>query len=167
MKKYMSLIFICILTLYQSVLNAQNLAVKETVDSINTILKANPYVDNFLEISIYYSADISSNNELVVIMESPGSFKTIFKVKIADLEISVGKDFCTRMSNSFIWYCKPADTKNRNSCVSVEGTMPGGAEANYHQDNIAVMFSNRNEICGKLNSAFNNLFSEVTQSESK
>jgi|WetSurMetagenome_2_1015567.scaffolds.fasta_scaffold14215_6 hypothetical protein len=167
MKRFMFLVFIFILSLDQSVLKAQNLTVRETVDSINTLLKANPYVDNFLEISIYYSVDISSNNELVVIMESQGSFKTVFKVKIADLEISGQKDFCTRMSNTFSWYCKPADTKNKNSCVSVEGTMPGGAEANYHQDNITVMFSNRNQICGKLNSAFNNLFIEVTESESK
>ena len=161
MKKVVLLVFILGFAFIQSTLKSQGLTTREIINNINTLLKTNPYVDNFLEITFYYSVDITSDNELVVAMESEGNFKSIFKTKISDLDYSYQKDFCKKTTNTISWHCKSKDITKNNGCVYVAGTVPGGGEANYYQDNIAVMFSNKNNICDKLYDSFNQLFTKV------
>lgn len=161
MKKVVFWFFAATIAFMPSALKSQSPSNAEILNTINTLLKTNPYVDNFLEITFYYSADITPENELVITMESKGNFKSIFKSKISDLDYSYQKDFCSNSVTSIIWQCRSKDKTNADDCVYVEGTVPGGADANYHQDNIAVMFSNKNGICSKLYDSFNQLFKNV------
>jgi hypothetical protein len=167
MKKNIILVFILAFAFSQSAIKSESLTIQETLNYINTLLKANPYIDNFLEITFYYSVDITSNNELVVVMESKGSFKSILKSKISDLDHFFQKDFCKETSNSICWYCKPEDLTKDNGCVYNEIIISGGEKENHSSDNICVMFSNQNEICDKLYHAFDNLFTKVLESELK
>jgi hypothetical protein len=162
MKKVAFLLLVTWFTFISSALESQNLSTREIINDINTLLQANPYVDNFLEITFYYSIDVTSDNELVVNMESKENFKSTFKAKIFDLDNSYQKDFCNKASNSISWTCHSKDTViQKRGCVYVEGTVPGGGEANYFQDNIDVMFSNRSGVCEKLYNSFNQLFIKV------
>jgi hypothetical protein len=163
MRKFIQLLLTIILALAGYNLKAQNANVREAADTINSLLKANPYFDNFLEITINYSIEISPENVLAVKMESAGSFKTVFKIKIADLDNSRLSDSCSRANNSIYLYCKSTGVTDSDRCVIVEGTMPGGEEANFNQDNIIVMFSNRKGICKKLNEAFGQLFASISE----
>ena len=74
MKKKYILIGVLLIALSQSGLRSQSVTVKETVNNINALLKANPYVDNFLEITFFYSIEVTPDRKLVVTMESEGSF---------------------------------------------------------------------------------------------
>ena len=66
-------------------LKSQELTVKDEINSINTILKENPYRDTFLEITFYYSIDVTPEKELMVKMDFDGPFKTVLKARVADL----------------------------------------------------------------------------------
>jgi hypothetical protein len=148
-------------------LKSQNLSIQETVNYIDTLLKTNPYIDNFLEITFSYSVDITSNKELVVSMEFNGPFKSILKSKISDLDRIFQKDVCGDTSNSICWYCKHEDLAKSNACVYIENITTGGEKEGHYSNSICVMFSNRNGICEKLYNAFDHLFTKVLESESK
>jgi hypothetical protein len=160
----MPLVFVIVLAPAGYNLKAQNANIREAQETINSLLLANPYFDNFLEITINYSIEISPDNVLAVTMESAGSFKTVFKIMIADLDNSRLSDSCSRANNSIYLYCRSTGVTETDRCVMVGGTMPGGEEANFKQDNIIVMFSNRKGICRKLNEAFGQLFARISES---
>jgi hypothetical protein len=167
MRKNMILGYIFVLVCSCATLRSQDLTIRETINNIDTLLKTYPYYDSFNEIAFYYSVDITSKNELVVIMESAGAFKTIFKTKISDLEHSGQKDSCNEEPDCISWHCKSDEKTKNDGCVYVTGTIPGGIEANYYQNNISVMFSRKALICNKLYKAFNDLFTKVLESEIK
>jgi len=158
---YYIFLFVC----SGSTLQSQGLTIRETINNIDTLLETNPYYDSFNEIAFYYSVDITSKKELVVTMEAKGTFKTIFKTKISNLEHSYKKDFCKESPDCISWVCMSKDNTKSDGCVYVSGTIPGGIEANYYQNNISVMFSIDAKICDKLYSAFNYLFTKVLESE--
>jgi hypothetical protein len=143
------------------------LTIRETINNIDTLLIANPYYDSFNEIAFYYSIEITSMKELVVTMESKGTFKTIFKTKISDLEHTYKKDFCKESPDCISWLCNSKEKAKNDGCVYVSGTIPGGIEANYYQNDISVMFSKDALICDKLYNAFNYLFTKIMESEIK
>ena len=167
MKKNILLVLIFVNAFNQSDLKSQILTIRETINYIDTLLKTNPYFDNFLEITFYYSVDITANNELVVNMEFKDAFKSIVRSEISDLDHFFQKDFCNKTSNSICWYCKLEDLADYNACVYNEIINSGGGKENHYSNNICVMFSNQNEICDKLYNAFDYLFTKVLESELK
>jgi hypothetical protein len=165
MKKKYILICVLLIALSQSGLRSQSVTVKETVNSINALLKANPYVDNFLEITFFYYIEVTPDRKLVVTMEAEGSFKSVFRALISDLDYTYQQDFCKRSSNTISWNCKTEDLSKINKCVLVENIIPKTSEANYYHSNISIMFSNRNGICEELYKSLEKLFKEVSISE--
>ena len=165
MRKNMVLCYIFLIVCSWFPLQSQGLTIRETINYIDTLLMANPYYDSFNEIAFYYSVDITSKNEFVVTMESKGTFKTIFKTKISDLEHTYKKNFCKESPDCISWVCKSNNKVKNDGCVYVSGTIPGGIEANYYQNNISVMFSKDALICDKLYNSFNYLFAKVPESE--
>ena len=167
MKKMMLFVFMTGFLLRLSAGKSQDLPFRETIEYINSLLKANPYVDTFLEIIFYYSIDISTDKELVVKMEFDGPFKTILKSKIRDLNLSPQKDSTYDNPGSICWNCMTNDLTNKKKCV-INETIPTDGESEFHSsDNICVMFSKQNEVRYKLIRAFDKLFKEVLQSGSK
>lgn len=137
---------------------SQNIAVKQSIDSINAILSANPYHDGFNDISFYYSVNITQEKELVVEMSFDGPFKWIYTAKISDLDISPKPDICRESPGSFCWICRKADTGEQTSCVKAEMILNEGGSEKENASNICVSFSSRANICSDLNRRFQQLF---------
>jgi hypothetical protein len=161
MRKVILLIVFTALITGQTHLNSQSVAIKESIDSINSILKANPYVDRFNEISFYYSFDVTSEEELVVEMNFDGPFKWLYKTKISDLDLTPKKDACRESPNSLCWICKKADSTNVNSCVIAEMVYTDGGSQKENSSSICVSFSGQGLICNDLNRKFQLLFTRV------
>jgi len=157
-KTFLALILISICS-WQNNAASQNPAVTQTIDSINAILKANPFHDGFNDISFYYSVNITPDKELVVEMSFDGPFKWVYKAKISDLDLSEKKDACKDSPGSICWLCKETEPGKQNSCIQAEMILNDGGSEKENATNICVSFSGRNMICSDLNSRFQRLFS--------
>ena len=158
------MIFTVILTTCISVFNqtfSQNIEIDQSIDSINAILKANPYHDGFNDISFFYSIDITQEKELIVEMSFDGPFKWIYTAKISDLDISPKTDICRESPGSFCWICKKSDNGEQQSCVKAEMILNEGASEKEYSSNICVSFSSRANICNDLNKRFQRIFFRV------
>lgn len=156
--------YIIIVTTYISAFNqafSQNIEIDQSIDSINTILRANPYHDGFNDISFFYSIDITQEKELVVEMSFDGPFKWIYTAKISDLDIFPKTDICREAPGSFCWICKKSDSGEQQSCVRAEMILNEGAAEKEYTSNICVSFSSRANICADLNKRFQQLFLRV------
>ena len=161
--------FTVILTTYIFVFNqafSQNIEIDQSIDSINAILKANPYHDGFNDISFYYSIDITQEKELIVEMSFDGPFKWIYTAKVSDLDILPKTDICRESPGSFCWICKKSDSGEQQSCVRAEMILNEGASEKEYTSNICVSFLSRANICSDLNKRFQQLFTKV-MSENK
>jgi len=167
MKKFILLIVFILAAYSQSPIKSQDISIKESVSYINTLLEENPYVLTFLEITFFYSIDITSDKELVVKMEFEGPYKSFIKAEISDLDLTFKKDFCRENTNSICWNCISKDLSADNNCVYNENIYLEGGEEIRYTDNICVQFSNENNICGELYSALDSLFKKVMESELK
>ncbi|HAM10893.1 MAG: hypothetical protein A2X05_18875 [Bacteroidetes bacterium GWE2_41_25] len=161
MKKAIIMIVFTLLIAGQNYLNSQSVAFKESLDSINAILKANPYHDGFNDVYFYNSIDITPEKELYVEMSFGGPFKWVYKVKISDLDISLNKDICRESPNSICWVCKQSDSGLPVSCVQAEMIMEDGGSEKENASNICLSFSGRNLICNELNNKLRYLFGRV------
>jgi hypothetical protein len=144
-------------------LKSQELTVRDEINSINSLLKANPYRDTFLEITFYYSIDITSQKELVVKMDFDGPFKTNVKVKISDLNLSLQVDTALEGTSSICWYCNPGGISGEANCVYNESTTSQGEKESHYTDNICVMISRESEIRNSLIKEFDKLFQLVLE----
>ena len=139
---------------------SQNNNVRESVKYINALLKENPYLDSFQEITFYYSIDIITDNELIIKMELDGPFKTLYRSKISDLDPVAQNNPAMIASTYICWNCKSTETKENNSCVINETVYEGGNKEVHTSGNICVMFSNENNVYDKLFDEFDHLFNE-------
>jgi len=155
------MIFLMIFIAGYNLLNSQSIKCRESLDSINTVLKANPYHDGFNDISFFYSVTITPEYELIVEMSFDGPFKWVYKVKISDLDLANDRDLCRESPNSICWTCKQSDTGQPVSCVQAEMIMSDGGSEKENSSNICVSFSGRNVICSDLNKKFMYLFNCV------
>jgi hypothetical protein len=163
MKRIFILVFLAGFFSGNETLKSQELSVKDQVDSVNAILKENPYRDTFLEITFYYSIDITSEKELVVKMDFDGPFKTIVKAKITDLNRSLGIDTALEGTSSICWYCNNAGLNSDANCVYNESITAQGEKESHYTDNICVMISRENEIRDRLIKDFDKLFRRVLE----
>lgn len=159
MKKPLLAVILIFIYSWQNNASSQNPAVIHSIDSINSILKANPYHDGFNDISFYYSINITPDNELVVEMSFDGPFKWVYKAKISDLDLAPKKDVCKDSPGSICWLCKQTEQGEPNSCIQAEMIFTDGASEKENATNICVSFSGRNMICNDLNNRFQRLFS--------
>lgn len=154
MKKPALIIIVMIISVWHNPVKSQDK--NKTVDYINSLLKENPYTDDFQEITFFYSIGLTENNELVVKLEYDGPFKTIFRAKISDLK-PVAQDNPTMIPSTHLcWNCQSGD-----GCVTNETIYTSGDKEVNSAGNICVMFSNKKKIYPKLIKAFDKLFSET------
>lgn len=157
------LLVLILIAIYSGQNNAasQNPAVIQSIDSINAILKANPFHDGFNDISFYYTVNITPDRELVVEMSFDGPFKWVYKAKISDLDLSQKKDACKDSPGSICWLCRETEPGKQNSCIQAEMILNDGGSEMQNATNICVSFSGRNMICNDLNTRFQRLFSNL------
>jgi len=163
MKRIFILIFLVGFLPWIETLKSQELIVRDEINSINSLLKANPYRDTFLEITFYYSIDITSEKELVVKMDFDGPFKTIVKAKILDLNRTLQIDTALEGTGSICWYCNSAGIASETNCVYNESITALGEKESHYTDNICVMISRQSEIRNKLIKEFDKLFQLVLE----
>jgi hypothetical protein len=161
MKKVISLIVLAVLVAGNNCIFSQGVAIKESVDSINTILKANPFIDRFNEISFYYSVNISDEKELKVEMTFDGPFKWVYKVNLLELDIAPKKDVCRESPGTLCWTCKKTPSGGINSCIQAEMIFTDGGSQKENSSNICVSFSGQGMICNDLNKRFQLLLTKV------
>lgn len=163
MKSLVLLIFLTFFFPGVDTIKSQELSTRDEINSINSLLKANPYRDTFLEITFFYSIDISSDKELLVSMDFDGPFKTIVKVKIADLGRSFIRDTAYEGKSSICWYCKTDEIIKENNCIYNETITSGAEKESHYSDNICVMFAKDSNIREELITAFDKLFKRVLE----
>jgi len=163
MKRMIILVFLTSVLSGNATIKSQDPAIREDISYINSLLKANPYRDTFLEITFYYSIDISAEKELVVNMDFDGPFKTIVKTRIIDLGSSFLRDTAYEGKSSICWYCKTEDSKQENKCVYNVTITPGTENESHYSDNICVMFSKESDIREILVKTFDRLFKKVLE----
>jgi hypothetical protein len=161
MKKHIFLIIIAAYISGQNPINSQNIRFKETIDSLNSILKSNPFIDRFNEISFYYSVDITDEKELKVEMTFNGSFKWVYTAKISELDLTPKRDVCRESPGTLCWTCKKTGSDQVTSCVMAENIYTDGGSQKENSSNICVSFSGQGMICNELNNKFQFLFSKV------
>ncbi len=164
MKKIAAFIFLnCILPF--NLIMSQPKDVRENIRNINALLQANPYTDTFLEITFYYSVDVTPEKELVVNMDFDGPFRTIFKAGISDLDRTLRIDTALEGTSSICWYCKQDTSRKPANCIINETVTKDGEKDSHFTDNICVMISRKSEIRSKLIEEFGNLFRKVLEQE--
>lgn len=156
---------ICILiagfTSGYNTINSQSVSIKESIDSINALLKANPYVDGFNNIEFYNSVNITPEKELVVEMSFDGPFRWVYRVSISELDLSPKNDICSESPSSICWICKKTAADKVNSCIQAEMIFAEGNSETENASNICISFSRRSNICNELNNRFMLLFEQV------
>lgn len=144
-------------------IKSQELTARDEINFLNSLLKANPYRDTFLEITFYYSIDITSDKELVVKMDFDGPFKTVLKAKVAELGKSFLRDTAYEGNSTICWYCITDDTKKENNCVLNETITSDAEKESHYSDNICVMFARDSNIRNDLIKNFDKLFQLVLE----
>lgn len=161
MKRVISLLILTFFLSGFEPVRSQELSPGEEVGYINSLLKANPYRDTFLEITFYYSIDITTEKELVVKMDFDGPFRTIIKAKISDLGRSFTRDSSYEGNSSLCWYCKSEDAKKISDCVYNETITSGSEKESSYSNNICVMFAKDSNIREEILKAFDMLFKRI------
>ena len=128
------------------------------IDSINAILKENPYHDGFNDISFFYAINITLDNELVVEMNFNGPFRWVYKANIKDLDLTTREDICIESPSSLCWVCKDIVPGKQNSCIEALMILNEGEPDKQNASNICVSFSGRGMICHDLDQKFRRLF---------
>ena len=144
-------------------IKSQELSAREEINYINSLLKANPYRDTFLEITFFYSIDITPDKDLIVNMDFNGPFKTVLKANVRDLGNSFVRDTSYEGNSSVCWYCKPNEATKVINCVYNETITSETEKESHYSDNICVMFARDSNIREDLIKAFNRLFKLVIE----
>ncbi len=142
---------------------SQDPTVREEINHINSLLKANPYRDTFLEITFFYSIDITPDKELIVNMDFDGPFKTTLKASLLHLNTTFQIDTALEGTSSICWYCKPDEKTRQTNCVYNESITKEGEKESHFSDDICVMISRQDKIRNELIMAFDTLFKRVLE----
>ncbi|MBK7711499.1 MAG: hypothetical protein IPJ37_11470 [Bacteroidales bacterium] len=160
-----TIIFVLLTSLLTGIsgLRAQELTLNEEINKINSILKSNPYRDTFMEITFYYSIEITQDEELIVSMEFNGPLKTKSKARIADLNLSFQIDTALEGTSSVCWYCKTVELSGKGDCVYGESITTQGAKETHYSDNMCGMITRDAVKRDQLIKAFGELFRKVIE----
>ena len=163
MKRIIVFVFLTHLLSGITTVKSQDTTAREEINYINSLLKANPYRDTFLEITFFYSIDITPDKELIVNMDFDGPFKTVLKANIRDLGNSFVRDTSYEGNSSVCWYCKPNEATKDINCVYNETITSETEKESHYSDNICVMFARDSNIREELIRAFDKLFKRILE----
>jgi hypothetical protein len=133
---------------------AQDLPVRKEVDLIDSLLSKNPYAENFLGITYYYSFDITAEKELIIKMDFDGPFTTVFQAALTDLNIESVID-TTEYSSSVCWRCREDESGRLKTCVKQINTYTTGEKDTVDSEDICLMLPVQKNIRLELIEAIN------------
>lgn len=161
MKKTILFLFTLLISGISININAQESSIKASIDSVNAILKANPFYDGFNEVSFPNAVSISQDRELVVDMDFNGPFRWVYKAKISELDLTLRNDPCRESPSSVCWTCKKTGGTPGN-CITAEMIMSDGGSQKENASNICVSFSARKGICNDIYLRISRLLNRVS-----
>jgi hypothetical protein len=156
MKIRIFLAFIFLLLSGIAPVKSQDLLFRKEVDKIDSILSKNPYNENFLGITYYYSFDISNDRELIITMAFDGPFTTVFKAALNDLNIDSVVD-TTEYSSSMCWQCREGESGKIKTCVRQTNTYTSGEKDFVDSEDICIMLPVQQNIRVELIKAINDV----------
>ncbi len=159
------IIFLVLMTGFLSAaetIKSQDLPFRKEVSFIDSVLRKNPYFESFLEITYYYSIDISAEKELIVKMDFNGPFTTTFTARLTDLNNTFTVD-TTEYTSSICWLCKEGDAGKENQCVRQANFYTTGEKDIVDSDNICIMLPKQTKIREELIKAIEDLVKKVLE----
>jgi|WetSurMetagenome_2_1015567.scaffolds.fasta_scaffold436724_2 hypothetical protein len=154
------IIFAVIIMSFDSALFSQELPFRKEEASIDSILRKNPYNENFLGITYYYSIDITADRELVVKMDFDGPFVSTFSARISDLAPNPVVD-TTEYSSSLCWHCPTDASGNEKQCVRQENHYTNGDNDLVMSDDICIMLPTNKQLRISLINSIEELVKKV------
>jgi len=154
MKRIIFLTFMTSLLSVITTVKAQDLPVRKEVDLIDSLLSKNPYAENFLGITYYYSFDITAEKELIIKMDFDGPFTTVFQAALTDLNIESVID-TTEYSSSVCWRCREDESGRLKTCVKQINTYTTGEKDTVDSEDICLMLPVQKNIRLELIEAIN------------
>jgi hypothetical protein len=162
MKRRIFLAFISLLLSGITSVKSQELPFRKDVNNIDSILSKNPYNENFLGITYYYSFDISTEKELIITMDFDGPFTTVFKAALNDLSIESVVD-TTEYSSSMCWRCREDESGKLKTCVKQINTYTTGEKDIVDSEDICIMLPAQKNIRVELIKAINNVVKKARE----
>jgi len=162
MKRMIFLALITSILSWITDLKSQDLTFRKEVSYIDSLLLKNPYFENFLEITYYYSLDITAEKELIVKMDFNGPFTTTFTARLTDLNNTFIVD-TTEYSSSVCWLCREDETGKEKRCIKQENLYTTGEKDIVDSDNICIMLTTQSEIRLELIKAIEELVKKVLE----
>lgn len=159
------IIFLVLMTGFLSAaetIKSQDLPFRKEVNFIDSVLRENPYFESFLEITYYYSIDISAEKELIVKMDFNGPFTTTFSARLTDLNNIFIVD-TTEYTSSICWICKEGETGRENRCVRQANSYTTGEKDFVDSDNICISLPKQPKIRVELIKALEELVKKVLE----
>jgi hypothetical protein len=111
---------------------------RKEVNSIDSILKKNPYHEEFLGITYSFSIDITPQKDFVVIMDFDGPFTITFTARVSDL-ITLAVVDTTEYTSQMCWHCAKASTGKDNACIQQLNQYKTGEKDLLSSEDICVM----------------------------
>jgi hypothetical protein len=164
MEKRLILLYFLIISLSGvESLKSQDPGIRKEINYIDSLLKTNPYLDTFLEITYRYSIDISPEKELVVNMDFNGPFTTTFKARLTDLNNAFVIDTSSDWSSSVCWQCKTSPAGKEERCIYQENLYPGGKKDIVDSDDICIKLTTQSNIRLRLIKSLEELIKKVLE----
>jgi len=127
------------------IVKAQDLPFRKEVNFIDSVLRKNPYMENFLGITYYYSIDLTAEKEIIVIMDFNGPFTTTYKASIADLNNAFVVD-TSEYSSSMCWHCTEDGSGIEKRCIKQVNLYTTGEKEIVDSDDICIMLPAHSEV---------------------
>jgi hypothetical protein len=162
MKRRIFLAFISLLLSGITSVQSQELPFRKDVDYIDSILNKNPYNENFLGITYFYSLDISAEKELIITMAFDGPFTTVFKASLNDLSLESVVD-TTEYSSSICWSCRKDESGRIKTCVKQINTYTTGEKDIVDSEDICIMLPTGKNTRVELIKAINNVVKKARE----
>lgn len=128
---------------------SQDLPYWKEVHYIDSVLSKNPYFENFLGITYYYSIDITPEKEMIVKMDFKGPFTSIFKARINELKNAFEVD-TTEYTSSICWHCLEDGSGKEKRCIFQENIYTSGERDTVNSDDICIQLPTQSDLRNNL-----------------
>ena len=162
MKRMIFLAFISSFLSGITSVKSQDLPFRKDVNYIDSLLSKNPYAENFLGITYYYSLDITPEKELSIKMDFNGPFSTTFKARLTELNTSPVVD-TAEYTSSMCWSCRQDESGTEKLCITQENIYTTGEKDIVNTEEICLMLPAQSTIRLKLIKAINELVAKARE----
>jgi hypothetical protein len=162
MKRALFIVILMILSSVSYQARSQDKPFRAEVGYIDSVLSKNPYKENFLGITYYYSLDITAEKEIIVKMDFNGPFLSTFKARLSDLITDFVVD-TTEYTSSICWRCSNDESGKQKRCVDQENLYTSGDRDHIVAEDMCLMLPSQKDIRLKLINAIDELLKKARE----